>query len=274
MTTNTTDIVGERRLTEEVFRLQVAEEVFRLQKADRESNRRNGESAVEAEAERHHLEAGRAPDGTRSGMEEPRPAEGGSPKEAIEELALAPLVDTVAYGIAKVLVVAVRALEKHIAGETRKVGDTVGRRLDTLQGSFQELTGAVSDQRSMSRLVEDRCQQLTAATVSLQESDVRQQAELAALRTETKEYSTALSGRIDVLFKELGVQQEDIAAIKSTLCGFSLRVDAFVERLDKQADALRSMCATYAQRETELEQLVDGLARLRAYPAPAPTNGL
>jgi hypothetical protein len=51
-------------------------------------------------------------------------------------------------------------------------------------------------------------------------------------------------------------------------------VDAFVERLDKQADVLRSMCSTYSQRETELEQLVDGLARLRAYPAPAPTNGL
>lgn len=274
MTTNTTDIVGERRLTEEVFRLQVAEEVFRLQKADRESNRRNGESAVEADAERHHLEAGRTPDGTRSGTEEPRPSEGGSTQESMEEFALSPLVDTVAYGIAKVLVVAVRALEKHIAGETRKVGDTVGRRLDTLQGSFQELTEAVSEQRSMSHLVEEKCQQLTAATASLQESDVRQQAELAVLRTETKEYSTALSGRIDVLFKELGVQQEDIAAIKSTLCGFSARVDAFVERLDKQADALRSMCATYAQRETELEQLVDGLARLRAYPAPAPTNGL
>lgn len=252
----------------------MAEEVFRLQKADRESNRRNGESAVEIDTERHHLEAGRALDGMRSGMEEPRPADGAGSKDAIQEFALAPLVDTVAYGIAKVLVVAVRELENHIARETRKVGDTVGRRLDTLQGSFQELTEVVSEQRSKSDLVEHRCQQLTAATASLRESDARQEAELAVLRTETKEYSTVLSGRIDVLFKELGVQQEDIAAIKSTLCGFSSRVDAFVERLDKQADALRSMCATYAQRETELEQLVDGLARLRAYPAPAPTNGL
>jgi uncharacterized protein involved in exopolysaccharide biosynthesis len=46
------------------------------------------------------------------------------------------------------------------------------------------------------------------------------------------------------------------------------------ERLDRQAEALRSMYSAYAQRETALEQLVDGLARLKAYPAPAPANRL
>jgi hypothetical protein len=274
MATNTTDMVSERRLAEEVFRLQVAEEVFRLQKADRESNKKHGETAVGMEAERHHLEAGPAAEGSRSETDALRPSDGGGFKEAIQELALGPLVDRVAYGLAKVLVVAVRELENHIASETRKVGDTVGRRLDTLQGSFQDLTEAVSEQRSKSLAVEEKCQQLAAETALLQESDARHEAGLAALRSETRESSTLFSERIDVLSKELGVQQEDIAAIKSMLCGFSSRVDAFVERLDKQADALRSMCATYAQRETELEQLVDGLARLRAYPAPAPTNGL
>jgi len=273
MATTTTDTVGERRLTEEVFRLQVAEEVFRLQKADRESNKRYAEAAAGIESERHHLEAGGAAEGGRSETEAPRPSDSVC-SEAITELALAPLVDRVAYGLAKVLVFAVRELENHIAGETRKVGDTVGRRLDTLQGSFQELTEAVSEQRSKSLVVEDKCQQLAAATASLQESDDRQAAGLEALRSETREFSTLASERIDTLFKELGVQQEDIAAIKSMLSGFSSRVDGFVERLDKQADVLRSMCATYSQRETELEQLVDGLARLRAYPAPAPTNGL
>jgi hypothetical protein len=274
MATNTTDRVAEGSLTEEVFRLKVAEEVFRLQKADRESNTKHGESGADIGAERHHLEAGRTSERRRSEAEELRPTDGGGSTEAIEELVLAPLVDRVAYGLAKVLVFAVRELETHIAGETRKVGDTVGRRLDTLQGSFQELTEAVSEQRSKSLAVEEKYQQLAAAAASLQASDARQDAGLAALRSETKAFSTYVSERIDVLFKELGVQQEDIAAIKSTLCGFSSRVDAFVERLDKQADVLRSMCSTYSQRETELEQLVDGLARLRAYPAPAPTNGL
>jgi prefoldin subunit 5 len=274
MATTTSDTMAERNLTEEVFRLKVAEEVFRLQKADRESNKGHGENGVEMEAERHHVEAGRSSNGRRSETEELRPADGGESMDGIQELVLAPLVDRVAYGLAKVLVFAVRELENHIAGETRKVGDTVGRRLDTLQGSFQDLTEALSEQRSKSLAVEEKCQQLAAATASLQGSDARQDAGLAALRSETRAFSTMVSERIDGLFKELGVQQEDIAAIKSTLGDFSSRVDAFVERLDKQADVLRSMCSTYSQRETELEQLVDGLARLRAYPAPAPTTGL
>ena len=46
-------------------------------------------------------------------------------------------------------------------------------------------------------------------------------------------------------------------------------MDALGERLDRQAEAVRSMYAAYSQRETELEQLVDGLARLRAFPNPA-----
>jgi hypothetical protein len=274
MATTTSDTMAERNLTEEVFRLKIAEEVFRLQKADRESNKGRRENGVEMEAEHHHVEAGRSSNGRRSETEELRPADGGESMDGIQELVLAPLVDRVAYGLAKVLVFAVRELENHIAGETRKVGDTVGRRLDTLQGSFQDLTEALSEQRSKSLAVEEKCQQLAAATASLQGSDARQEAGLAALRSETRAFSTMVSERVDGLFKELGVQQEDIAAIKSTLGDFSSRVDAFVERLDKQSDVLRSMCSTYSQRETELEQLVDGLARLRAYPAPAPTTGL
>lgn len=255
------------------------------------------------------------------------------------ELALAPLVDKIAYGLAKGLVVAMKELENHIASETRNVGDTVGRRLDTLHTSFQELTEAVSEQRSMSLAVQEKCEQLAVATTALQESDARQAAELAGLRSDSKEFSASVSGsfdalgkelndqkedtarrlytldaglqeklaatnaavresdsrnaaelaafrtetkefsasiceRINDLCKELGVHQEDIAAVKGSLCDFSSRVDAVVERLDRQGDALRSMYSSYAQRETELEQLVDGLARLRAYPAPPPMNRL
>ena len=215
-----------------------------------------------------------ATDNLGSGTEELRRTFLGIPKDVGQDLALAPLVDNVAYGLASVLVVAIRGLENHIASETRKVGETVGRRLDTLQTGFQDLTDAISEQRSLNLSVQDKCQHLAVAAASMQESQARQDAELATLRKETGEFSASVSERIEAIFKELGVHQEDIAAVKSTLSGLYSRVDAIVERLDKQAVALRSMCATYAHRETEIEQLVDGLARLRAYPAPAPTNGL
>jgi chromosome segregation ATPase len=224
-----------------------------------------------------------------------------------EDFALVPLVNKIAQSIARGLVVAMKELEDHIAMETRKVGDTVDRRLDDLQNSLQDLSRFVVDQRSTNATIEGQLQELQAglketdareasdvealrteaqelpvwlsqrieaSAASLQEADSRQAADLDALRNETRTFSQSATERIDGLTRELAVHQEDIAALKGTLSAFSSRVDGLVERLDRQADAVRSLCSAYAQRESELEQLVDGLARLRAFPTPIPAQGL
>ncbi|MGD1070512.1 MAG: hypothetical protein ABSB15_10265 [Bryobacteraceae bacterium] len=276
-----------------------------------------------------------------------RSAENGAPEaETADDFALASLVDKIAYGLARGLVVAMRELELHIASETRKVGDTVERRLDKHHIDLQELSGFIGEQRSTNLAVQDQLQQLAAAGAGLREADAHRTAELESLRTEARELSASVSRcidistaslqeshnrhgveledlrketrafsssvseridasvaalqetgarhaadlaalrdetrasaqsvseRVDSLCGDLGVQQEDIAAGKGTLCTLGARVDALVERLDRQADAVRSLHTNYSQRETELEQLVSGLARLRAFPAPLPTNGL
>jgi chromosome segregation ATPase len=194
--------------------------------------------------------------------------------EAAETFALAPLVDKIAYGIAKGLVVAMKELEQHIATETRKVGTAVDRRLDSVQSSLQDLSRFVGEQRATNTSVQEQIQQLTAVDAGLREAGALQAADLAALQTETKTLAHSFSQQIDGLCKELGIQQEDMAAVKNTLTSFSSRVDGLVERLDRQADTVRSMCTAYSQRETELEHLVDGLARLRAFATPLPANGL
>ena len=257
--------------------------------------------SLQEEAARHGLRAfdNRLPNGGYV-----RSAE---PAEPARELALAPLVDKIAYGIARGLVVAMKELEDHIASETRKVGDSVDRRLDVLQASLQDLSNFMGEQRSTNAAVQSQLeklatglqetearqtagmdllrkeaqesaeslsQRIVASTAALQEADNRQTAELVALQNETRALSQTVSGRIDDLCKELGVQQEDLAAAKATLCTFSARVDAIAERLDRQADAVRSMHAAYSQRESELGQIVDGLARLRAFSTPMPSNGL
>jgi chromosome segregation ATPase len=221
---------------------------------------------------------------------EPRlraPAEAGPSESA--DFALAPLVDKIAYSIARGLVVAVKELEDHIGSETRKVGDAVDRRLDALQATLDDISRFVGDQRATNTEVQGQLQQLRADTTASssglaeridaaravqQESEARQAAEISALQSETRAFSQAVSERIDGVCKDLGIHQEDIAAIKATLCTFSTQVDSLVERLDRQADAVRSLCTAYSQRETELEQLVDGLARLRAFPTPMPANRL
>jgi len=224
-----------------------------------------------------------------------------------EDFALAPLVEKIAHSIARGLVVAMKELEHHIASETRKVGDTVDRRLDIIQTSLQVFSSFVTEQQATNAAVEGQLQKLTAGlqetgarqaaeteavrreaqefstaitqrmdetAASLREADARQAADLAKLQEQTQTLSEALSERIDALCKDLGVQQEDLGAIKETLRSFSTRVEALVNRLDRQADAVRSIYAAYSQRETELEQVVDGLTRLRAFPTPLPSNGL
>jgi len=222
------------------------------------------------------------------------------PANDANDFALAPLVDKIAYSIAAGLVAAIRELEQHIANETRKVGDAVDRRLDALQTGMQEVSRFVAEQRSANTAFQGQLQELSAG---LQETDARQSAAVEALRAETAassaaasqrldaalatqkesdarrqaemaELSRSLSDRIEGLYRELGVQQEDLSAIKTTVGAFLTRVDALAERLDRQAEAVRSMYTAYSQRETELEQLVDGLARLRAFPAPMPSSGL
>jgi len=174
-----------------------------------------------------------------------------------DEYALAPLADRIARGIASGLVMAMKELENHIANETRKVSDSVGRRIDALQSSFKE--AEVRHQTDIATIRNEAA----VTTSSLREADAKHEAALASARQEASE-------RINSVCKELSVHQEDISSIKSTLTAFNSTVEGIVQRLDRQADALRSLSASYAQRETELASLVEGLARMRAYPAPAP----
>jgi chromosome segregation ATPase len=196
--------------------------------------------------------------------------------ETGDDFAFEPLVSRIAFGIARELASAIKQLEHHIGSEARKLGEAVERRLDSLQIA--------------NSAVQDQLQQLAAADAGLWEANTRQAADLETLRAEARDFSTAVSGRfdatlaalqgdinvslqpvwdrIDNLSRDLGARQEDIAATKSTLDAICSRADAFVERLDRQADAVRSLHTASSQRDTELEQIVDVLARLRANPTP------
>jgi chromosome segregation ATPase len=231
------------------------------------------------------------------------------PRHAEEtgSFALAPLVDKIAYGIAKGLVVAMKELENHIATETQKVGDAVDRRMDALQTTMTDVSRFMAEQQSTNQAVQGRLQELStglqasnaahasdvdsirkqaaesaastsqrieAAVAAQKESDSRLAANLSALQEESRTSSRSISERIDGVCKDLTVQQEDVAAVKATLVSFASRVDGIVERLDRQAEAVRSMCAAYSQRESELSQLVDGLARLRAFGTNLTVNSL
>jgi chromosome segregation ATPase len=327
MATNGTSIATEPRLGEEIFGVQT-DHGTPVVPLDKPSARR------------------RIPDNRPPDAAYPRSGDADL-SETSDDFALAPLVEKIAFGIARGLIEPMKELENHIATEAWKVGDMVERQLSPLlQSSLIELSSFVREQRSTNLAVQDLLQQLTAAdaslretdarqvaeldtlraearefsslierridtsTASLQESNARQSSDLEALRTEARALSSAVSERIDVtvaalketderqaadlaalqvetrasnrsieeridsLCRDVGLEQEEVVAIKGTLSSSGSRIDALVERLDRQADAVRLMHTTYSQRENELEQLVDGLARLRAFPKTLPTDGL
>jgi chromosome segregation ATPase len=312
----------------------VDEEILRVSNSERAQP---AESPDRAQARR------RATDYAASESEPLRAPDVQDPVESGENFALAPLVNKIAFSMARGLAVALKELELHIAGETRRVGEVVDRRFDSLQVTLRGVSDFMAAQRAANAAVEARLEQLAsateqtdarraadvaelqhetkelaeavakqievsavalrdaearqvanieslraestemigsiaqrleAATAAQKESDARHSEALSALENETKALSLAMSAKIESIFKELGVHQEDISAIKESLCSFSTRVQALVERLDRQADTVRSMCSAYSQREMELEQLVNGLARLRSFPTSVPTNGL
>ena len=118
-----------------------------------------------------------------------------------EDFALAPLVEKIAHSIARGLVVAMKELEHHIASETRKVGDTVDRRLDIIQTSLQVFSNFVTEQQATNAAVEGQLQKLTAG---LQETGARQAAETEAVRKEALEFSTVMTQRMDETVVLLG----------------------------------------------------------------------
>jgi chromosome segregation ATPase len=177
--------------------------------------------------------------------------------EASQNFALAPLVDKIAWGIARGLIVAVKELEDHIAGETRKVGDHVDRRMDTLQASLRELAEFVTEQRSVNTAVGEKCAELAVATASLQESGALQAAELEVLRTETSEFSATVSQRIEVATASLqeadARQAAELAALRThtgeLAASVSQRIDAATASLH-EADTRQSAELSALRDET------------------------
>ncbi len=228
-----------------------------------------------------------------------QPDRGQGDAEAVDHPVFAPLVNRIATSIARELTAALQELDDHIAMEARRVGESVERRIDPLTAELAELARFAQEQRPINDLVQQQVRQFEAADAELQEADRRHGRDLENLRTEVRDFSGSVSGRldgmagamealqnetkacfqpvwerIDNMCRDLDTRKEDIAVTRTTLDSICSRIDACVERLDRQADGVRSLHGVYGRRETELEQIVEGLVRLRACPQPVMPEGL
>ena len=196
----------------------------------------------------------------------------------VDEQITAQIAAKLADGLAKILIGAFHELEIHLVGESRKVAHSFQEQLERLQATveslvqlqtrFAHLTEAVSEQRSTSVALGEKYNQLAQTVTSLEQTTSRHQSELAGLRGETKDLSAIVGQHVDTLAARLGLHLEELSGLKTTVSDISRKVAGFIERLDRQAEVIRSLNDVQARRAAALDDVLGVLARLKAPDQP------
>jgi chromosome segregation ATPase len=200
-----------------------------------------------------------------------------------------------ADGLSKILTGAFQELERHIIGESHKISASLEQQLHRLQATtdslvqlkvkFEQLTEAVSEQKLANAAIVLKQDQAVGKVTVLEENVARHETELSALRgettalraetaalrtdtgllrTEAKDFSTVTAQQIDGVSARLGLHQEELTGLKSNVSEISRKVTGIIERLDRQAEVIRSLNDTQARRTAALDELLAVLTRLKA----------
>jgi chromosome segregation ATPase len=199
----------------------------------------------------------------------PRTATEDAPETAAERPLAARLAADIANGLTSVLVRAIQDLERHITVENDRLGSTFGQRLDKLQSSvegLQLLHDRLDDLVHAEDVVQERFEQLAATTACLREAHARLDTDMAALRLQMEELSASTSNRVDEACRRIEGQEREISTINSGISDLASKVAAAAERLERHANAIRTIHDSHQQRTAVLGQVGELLDRLRSVP--------
>jgi chromosome segregation ATPase len=271
------------------------ESIFELQRLNTEDGvKRLAEEASRLLAEGRQIEAGAVMEkaealmairagkpvsvhGSSSQVTRPKPEE----RTKVDEQAMANMATKLADGLSKILTGAFEELERHIVGESRKISTSFDQQLDRLQATvgsleqlqakFEHLSDAVSEVRSSAAASTQRLDQFSTTMAALEETSARNDKDIGALRgettalsTEAKDYATVVAHQMDALSARLGLHQEDLTGLKSTVAEISRKVAGYGERIDRQGEVLRALTDSQAKRAVAFDELLAVLTRLKA----------
>jgi chromosome segregation ATPase len=213
----------------------------------------------------------------------------------VDEQAIVNMAGKLADGLSKILTGAFQELERHIIGESHKISTSLEQQLHRLQATidslvqlrvkFEQLTEAVSEQKEANAAIAQKRDQASGQVTALEENVSRHETELGALRGETttlraeaaalrtdtgllrseaREFSTVTAQQIEGVAARLGLHQEELTGLKSTVSEISRKVTGILERLDRQAEVIRSLNETQTRRTAALDELLGVLTRLKA----------
>jgi chromosome segregation ATPase len=175
------------------------------------------------------------------------------------------ILTTVANGLANVLVSAIQDLERHMTGETKRLASALDQRLDKLQATvetLQPLHERLDNLAEAGIAVQEKYEQLAAATVSLQDADARHNEEIGVLRLQLQELSSATT-HIDELCRQIEGHERQITAVNSTISELTSRISAAAERLERHTGAIRALHQGSQQRTFALDQVAEVLSRMK-----------
>jgi len=278
----------DRNLEDAIFQLQklntedgvkqLAEEAGRLFAAGRHSEAgavmEKAEALMAARAGKPAI-AGVSPNLLRP--ERPRMEE----RPKTDEQAMANVAARLADGLSKILTGAFEELERHVVGESRKISTELEQQVDRLQATvsslqqlqakFEHLSEALSEVRAAGAAMSQQQERLLASMTKLEEASGRHDKEIgsvrgdtAALRTEAKDYATVVAHQMDALSARLGLHQEELTGLKSSLAEISRKMAGFVERMDRQGEVIRAITDSQARRAAALDEMLGVLTRLKA----------
>jgi len=190
-----------------------------------------------------------------------------------EEQAMASMAGSLADGLSKILTGSFQELERYILGESRKISISFEEQLQRLhvtvdsltrlKTTFDELAQTVSEQRSVGAALSQKHEQMSGAVTSLQSVTARHETEIGALRGETKDFTTVIVQQMDGFSARLGLHQDEVTGLKSTVSDISRKVGGFIERIDRQADVIRALNENQVRRAAALDELLGVLTRLK-----------
>jgi chromosome segregation ATPase len=276
----------DRNLEEAIFELQklntengvkrLADEAAQLFAAGRQ---------IEASAVMEKAQAMLAVKSGQSALGQNAASHAGRPKSEertkADEQTMANMAARLADSLSTILTGAFEELERHILGEGRKISSSFERQLDRLQTSvnsleqlqakFNDLSDAVTEVRASASASSQKQDQFSTGMATLEATSARHDQEIGALRGETtalrtdaKDYATVVAHQMDALSDRIGLHQEDLTGLKSTLSEISRKVAGFGERVDRQSDVIRAITDSQAKRAVVFDELLGVLTRLRA----------
>lgn len=181
------------------------------------------------------------------------------------------LVADVANGLAKVLVGAMENLQTHITGENRRMTSAFSDRLDRLQAAvegLQPLNTRIDQLIQTEAAAQEKYEQLALSVATLQETGVRHESMINGLGIEFGAFASSASDRMNQLSGRIEGQDRTLSEVNSSLMDVTGKVAAAAQRLERHAEAIRSVHHIHKQRQEAFGELAEAFSRIRNLPVP------